>query len=266
MNAIAPSSSEEHPVFLYWDAQNVRFPKHSNPTLLIQQILTIARQLGTLEIVKAYAYWCKESKDYHKSFYELGFECPSVPDEKKNEVDRKIIEDCRKQVLKKTSKSIVILVSGDEDFSRLLKELRAEGNQVIAIGNSKATQKLREAATFFYELNDLDRLECSLSQKELEQSFLEPTSQPSQLSYLDAVNCLQQAVEKVLQSKKSGCLGRVDSMMRKTNNLYRGVASIASKDGKKFKCFKCFVEAVAAEGKITLVKTEKHLELALTRG
>jgi predicted nuclease of predicted toxin-antitoxin system len=262
-------SSQNNPnatsnVYVYWDFQNVRFPKTSNPENCLNFILSLAKRQGKLQSAKVYAYWRKEREDIEKKFDEFGFDCLSLPDDTKNKVDRKIIQDCQKQVLQGEESNVVILITSDSDFKPLVLELKSKQHQVILIGAQQTSQKLKQVADCFYCIADcfcvLNELETSVSNKE---SQIDPGK--TKISYSDAVKCLVKATEAVLKRGKSACFSRADTTMRQINELYQGFASIEPREGKNFKRFKDFVEAAEKDGKICVKQKESNSELVLVQ-
>lgn len=251
------SSNSIKKVFVYWDLQNVRFPKKSNPEEPINLVLSLAKLEGNLQDTKVYAYWRKELEKIEEKFHELGFDCISVPDTEKNSADRKIIEDCRKQVLQTSEGNVVVLISGDSDFKSLVNELKSKQHQVLVIGSKQTSLELKQIADCFCAL---DKLETLIFQKQSQKKLSK-----TKIFYSDAVECLLKATEAVIGREKSACFSRVDSAMRQMNVLYQGASSICTPEGKTFKCFKKFIEAAVNDGKICLKKQEKSVELVLVK-
>ncbi|MDY6785769.1 MAG: NYN domain-containing protein [Cyanobacteriota bacterium] len=257
------SQNSTKKVYVYWDFQNIRFSRTSNPKTCIKFILSLAQLKGELQSARVYAYWRKERVCIEKEFNELGFDCLSLPDDVKNKVDRKIIQDCHKQVLQEAGSKVVILITGDSDFKPLVAELKSKQHQVIVVGAQQTSQKLKKVADCFCYLADcfcsLSELETLVSKKGCQGA----PSEANKILYSDAVECLVKATELVLVRGQSARFPRVDTVMRQMNELYRGVSSIYTREGKKFKCFKDFVEFAAQEGKIGVKQNEQERELIL---
>ncbi|MDY6785771.1 MAG: NYN domain-containing protein [Cyanobacteriota bacterium] len=257
MNAFSSNSSLAYNVRLYWDFQNVGLPQKKNFEKYIKLVLSFAQSKGKLQSAKVYAYWRKEQEAIEKEFNEVDFDCITLPDDVENNVDRKIIQNCQRQILQERKKSLIILITGDSDFLPLVSELKDRGHRVIVIGRKQTSKKLKQEADEFCYLSDL---EAHISEIEFQ-----PNLDKLNILYSDAVECLVKATEFVFNQGKSPCLSRIDRQMRQINKLYRGASSICSREGKKFKCFKNFVEAAVKDGKIRMTNDGQNRELTLIR-
>lgn len=141
-------------VAILCDWQNVRGTQDQ-----LRCLMKFACRLGTVAFKKVYAHWRREHSQWEELFDELDFECFNVPSSKhkKNNVDRKLIAHCRQQVLDNSDITTVILLSGDGDFSGLVRDLRAKGKKVIVIAESlkKTSSKLVQSADEFHLLKQL---------------------------------------------------------------------------------------------------------------
>lgn len=141
-------------VAILCDGQNVRGTQKQ-----FQCLMTFARQLGTIALKKVYAHWRRENPQWEELCEELEFECLNVisSESKKNNADNKLIAHCRMQVLNNPEITTVILLSGDGHFKGLVRDLQANGKQVIVITQSlkRTSKKLRKLADGFYLLHQL---------------------------------------------------------------------------------------------------------------
>jgi uncharacterized LabA/DUF88 family protein len=135
---------------LFWDWQNVRCSENEARCLL-----DFVDIVFNLKSAKAYAYWRNESRRCEEFLYRLRIECQNIPTVAKNAVDKKLIDDCKREILSNSDVDVVILVSGDGDFAQLVRDLKAKGKWVIVIGSRRANQKLRGLANDFHFLDQL---------------------------------------------------------------------------------------------------------------
>jgi len=141
-------------VAIFWDWQNVKATDEQ-----IRCLMMFAYDKGHVVLKKAYADWGKENQKLADLLF-YSFDCINVPSSKdeKNRADDKLIEDCKRQVLKKINISTIIIISGDSDFTGLVNELKANGKKVIVIADydEKTSPQLKESASEFYWLSQIE--------------------------------------------------------------------------------------------------------------
>ena len=234
------SKTRQPKVSLYWDCQNVPI---KNP-YLAQYLLIFANQLGELRIPPhAYSYWRKENLESQKRLYELGFQCIDVPVIEKNAVDKRMIDDCQKEIKDPLGSEIVILVTGDGDFAQLVENLQAHNKVVKIFAQTNISRSLISMVgqENVYDVNNLPEL-------------VDINQQVPSISYDDAIACLIEAINIALSKSKRTVLSRINHLMCNHPNFphYQGVSSIQKPDGSTFSKFSKFIAAVANEGKVLM--------------
>ncbi len=140
----------------YWDLQNVR---PSRKQLL--SLYCFVEKVGQIAVKNVYADWGCESKQQANLFDDLGFKGINAPacKAKKNNADKKLIEDCLQDIRNNPEISTVFLVSGDKDFIPLVRCLKALGIQVILIIRSEenTSLKLKNIVDKFYSLDWIEK-------------------------------------------------------------------------------------------------------------
>lgn len=242
---LVTSSNNKTSVSLYWDCQNV----HVNP-YLAQYFLIFGSQQGRLICQKAYANWRHENLSYEQRLHELGYDCIDVPTDAKQSVDRKLIANCNSEIAHNLSGDILILISGDGDFAKLVKQWKAKGKKVIVFANSEesASQNLVQLADQHYFVD-----------RQLPE-LIEETQTSTTISYSEAVECLKEAIQTALNQGKPAIMSRASNLMYKNNRFPKSqkVSCILTDSGSKFSRFSQFVNAVAKEGKIG-IRTQGNL-------
>lgn len=221
---------------IYVDFQNTKLNAHQSKFLV-----RFANQIGIVVNQKVYADWKIESKDSAVYFHNLGFECLNVPSNKKNNVDNKLIADCEREVA-----ALIILVTGDGDFTNLVKSLKSKAKKVIVFyPPCIVNQNLIQSADAAYSVEKLPDL----------------VGNKAQITYKDATKCLIEAIKMGVQLGKPTRYPLIDKLMRQNQQFpnYQGVSSICKPDGTTFRKFSKFVEAVKVEGKVQ-VRTEGKLK------
>ncbi|MCT7964824.1 NYN domain-containing protein [Laspinema sp. D1] len=147
-------------VAIYWDLQNV----HPSLEQVLSQVLSLycfAQKFGRITLKNVCAHWRRESPKIENIFYNLGFNCPNAPagKGKKNNADKKLIEDCLQDVRHNPEISTVFLVSGDKDFIPLVLQLKERNIQVILIIRSDENTKpeLKNIVDKFYYLDWIEK-------------------------------------------------------------------------------------------------------------
>lgn len=232
-------NNQKPSVSVYWDCQNV----HINP-YLARYLKIFAESRGELVALKAYAYWRKENLDFEQRLHELGYDCIDVSITKKNSVDEKLINDCKKQ-LDRDPSSLLIIVTGDGDFAPLVRQYKAEGIPVIIFAQSrrKMSEKLQKLADEFYGVDQLPEL-------------FEVSEQiaPNTISYSDAIACLQESIETALNKGKPAIISRISNLMRNNPKFpnYQKYSSVLTPDAKPFSSFTKFIKAAQKDGIIEM--------------
>lgn len=126
-------------VAIYWDWQNVRLKSQGKFRDKVIALVEFAKKLGSVKVMNVYAHWRKETPLVEDTFDDLDFNCRNAPASKakKNNADKKLIDDCQKDISSNPGISTVILLSKDGDFVPLVRELKAAGKKVILITNSE---------------------------------------------------------------------------------------------------------------------------------
>ncbi|NES19002.1 MAG: NYN domain-containing protein [Symploca sp. SIO3E6] len=154
MSQKSRNSGTSH-VAIFWDWQNVKATEKQ-----IRCLMMFAYAHGNVVLKKAYAHWKRENEELEDLLCDL-FELIDVPSfkHKKNRADYKLIEDCRKHVLRNPDINTVILLSGDKDFKDLVNELKAKGKKVILIArrDKPINPKFKESANEFYWLSQIEQ-------------------------------------------------------------------------------------------------------------
>ena len=141
-------------VAILCDWQNVK-----GTPVQLRCLMSFACKIGTIALKRVYAHWRHENSKCEELFDDCDFECLNIPSskQKRNNVDKKLIADCRQQVLNNPDITTVILLSGDGDFNGLVRDLKAKGKKVIVIAKclKNVSKKLVEVADEFYLLEQL---------------------------------------------------------------------------------------------------------------
>jgi hypothetical protein len=234
---------EETSSAIYVDFQNTKLTAHQAKFLVC--FANQIAQIGRVGNKKVYADWKIESKDSAVYFHNLDFEGLNVPSNKKNNVDNKLIADCEREVA-----DIIILVTGDGDFTNLVKYLKSKAKKVIVFyPPCIVNQNLIQSADAAYSVEKLPEL----------------VEYKAQITYKDATKCLIEAIKMAVQLGKPTRYPLIDKLMRQNQQFpnYQGVSSIRKPDGTTLSKFSKFVEAVKAEGKVQVRTVGKLKELFL---
>jgi NYN domain len=227
-------------VSIYWDYQNVKLTL-DQAKLLLDFSKSKGRLIGKNVY---YNSQCADQAAARHDIASLSFKCLDVPCPLKNSADNQLIADCLEDIQSNLSRDIVILVSGDGDFVKLVRNLQQLGKQVIIfaqIGNVK--QKLKELADEFHFVDNLSDL---IQNKTQPQS----TNFESHLNYNEAIEYLIAAIKTALSQGKPTVFGYIDKLMRQICPKYQGISSICTSEGKKFQKFSQFVDAAVKDRKI----------------
>lgn len=238
-------------IAIYCDLQNVYSTQvHAN------LLLDFAKSKGRL--IGKNVYYNSHSKSQNSAKYALesiGFKCVDVPCVIKNSADNQLMADCLEDIDNNMSPDIVILVSGDGDFAKLVRTLQKLGKKVIVFaqrGNVK--QKLRELADEFYFVDELPKLV-------LEKTPYNTNIVLSQFNYNDAIECLIEAIKTALSEGQPTDFSRIGKLMRRSPHFPSGkkFPSVCKPDGTILSRLSKFVEAAVADGKIRMQNQELFL-------
>ncbi|MEH1846966.1 MAG: NYN domain-containing protein [Nostoc sp.] len=186
------TSQKQLKVFIYCDYQNAKLNLEQAKLLLV-----FAKSKGRL-IGKNIYYnsQCKNQAAGKNNLDSVGYTCFDVPCPLKNSADNQLIADCLEDIHSNLSPDIVILISGDGDFVKLVHNLQKLGKQVIIfaqVGNVK--QKLKELADKFYFIDKLSELVENNTQ-------FKTTSLDAKINYNEAIECLTKAITTTLSQGK----------------------------------------------------------------
>lgn len=234
-------TTQEKPVVaFYWDYQNVKLSVEKAKVLL-----GIANSKGILARKNIYYNsHCKDQVGVKKELYSLNLDYCDVPCPLKNSADNQLIADCLEDTNSPQSPDIVILVSGDGDYVKLVQHLQKLNLQVIIfaqVGNVK--HKLREVTNEFYFTDELF-LPLQTNNQNQNTSF-----QPS-ITYNEAIKHLTQAIKILVNQEKKATFPSLDKLMRQNCPQYKGSSSIFNHNGKTFRKFSQFVDAAVKDGKV----------------
>ncbi|WP_293122876.1 NYN domain-containing protein [Microcoleus sp. bin38.metabat.b11b12b14.051] len=228
-------------VCIYVDHQNVHLTQY-----LASQLLEFVKSQGHLIDVKVYYNSLDPAQVFAKDkLASFGFKWIDVPCPLKNSADNQSMVDCLEDIHSDRSPDIVILVSGDGDFVKLVLTAQKLGKKIIAFaqrGNVK--QRLKEVVgSDFHFLDELPSLIGFKTQPQIENS-------QCQLTYNEAVEYLIEAIKTALSKRKRAGLGFINSLMCQLFPKYQGVNSVCKHQGKTFSRFSELVETAVKDGKI----------------
>lgn len=142
---ITHASAMKNRVSIYWDFENVRVPDRA------ECLIDFAQSRGDLITKKVYSHWHRETPAFEYALDRVGFERIDVQGEFENSADWQLESDCLKELFSSLSSDIIILVSGDQDFAFLVRQLQRYQKQVIIFGLQNVTSyKLIRLADEFH--------------------------------------------------------------------------------------------------------------------
>ncbi|MBD2387706.1 NYN domain-containing protein [Cylindrospermum sp. FACHB-282] len=243
------TSQQQLKVFIYVDYQNARLDIETAKLLL-----EFAKSKGDLISIKVYYNsHCKDQSAAMDYLDSIGCKCIDVPCSLKNSADNQLMADYLEDIDSNVSPDIVILVSGDGDFVKLVNNGQKLGKIFIIFSQiGQVKQKLKERADEFYFIDDLPKLVGGKTQPQT-------TVNEMQISYNEAVGYLIEAITTALKLGKRTGLGYINTLMRQLFPKYQGVFSISTPDGKKFKSFGKFVDSAINLGRIQRQNQELRL-------
>ncbi len=133
---------------LYIDGENISAKKG-------QTIIDIIKKEGNMDYGKVYHRQKDNSTVEWFTFTKTRNEIKNIQlSEKpeKNKVDNKIKKDIRKDINNAPNIDIIVIASSDHDYIDIIEQVRKIGKRVIVIGEKKAPEKLRKAASKFIQI------------------------------------------------------------------------------------------------------------------
>lgn len=133
---------------LYIDGENIPAKKGST-------IIDIIKNKGNMDYGKVYHRQKDNSTANWNTFTKTRKDIKNIQlSEKpeKNKVDNKIKKDILKDISNTPDIDIVVIASSDHGFTDIIKQVRNMEKQVIVIGEEKASEKLRNAASEFIQI------------------------------------------------------------------------------------------------------------------
>ncbi|WP_035986832.1 NYN domain-containing protein [Leptolyngbya sp. KIOST-1] len=124
-------------VAVFADAQNVNLFKHSTA------ILDFVNSLGDVPCLYAYHHWRSVPLKKEQKLQSQSWRCVDIPTIAKNEVDKNLMKDFV-ELCRFREPDILVLITNDGDFEKMVRPYLKPGRQVIVIGyKSNMSQKLR---------------------------------------------------------------------------------------------------------------------------
>jgi len=244
-------------VSVYCDLQNVYSMQKSAHLLL-----SFAQTQGLMLAQNVYYNsQCPNQAQAKEPLSSLGFDCRDVPCPLKNSADNQLIADCLEDIASDRSPDIIILVSGDGDFCKLVRILQELGKKVIILaqlGNVK--QKLKELVQDdFYFVEQLPKLVQV-------KANAQTTSVKTQLIYEEAIDCLRNAIQTALNQGQPTSLSKIGKLMRHNPHFPKcsKFPLVRKSDGTTFSKLSKFVNAAISEGIVYAKTTGKEQELFLS--
>jgi|GEM_PF-734740 len=233
-------------VYLAWDLQNVKVKLRQMP-ILGKKLLELVASKGRLD--KAIVYYNSQHENQlaaQKTLESLGIKGRDVPSSLENSADNELIVGVINRVARKLSPDILILVLGDRDYAGLiclLKALPKKITIIIVARKGNVSQKIIDIADEFYyveKILNLGSITTSVSSNSLS----------GKISYEDAIACLIESIQIVMQKGKRATLSYVNQIMGDNSSFpnYQNVSSIRKQDGMTFSRFHKFIEAAMKDG------------------
>jgi hypothetical protein len=245
-------ASQQKPfVALYCDLQNVYSIQD-----IANLLLAFANSVGRLICKKVYYNsQCKNQVSAKDALASIGLNCFDVPCPIKNSADNQLIADCIEDVDNNLSPDIVILVSGDGDFAKLVRTLQKLGKKVIIFaqrGNVKS--RLKDLADEFHFVDELPDLVGEKNQPKIDSILF-------QFHYNDAIDCLIEAIKIALSEGKPTDFSHIGKQMRRSPRFpsCKKFPSVYKPDGTILSRLSKFVAAAVADGKVRMQNQELFL-------
>ena len=138
---------KQNKIALFFDCENISV-QH------LEKIYESLSDYGEVIVARAYADWSDAiSRSWHDRLSEFAIEPIHVQPNTayKNAADMKLVIDVMKTICTSSVQTIVI-VSSDSDFTSLAIEVKANGFEVIGVGETKTPPTLRNAYSTFIQL------------------------------------------------------------------------------------------------------------------
>jgi hypothetical protein len=241
-SAIGKQTEQLQPVVsIYVDLQNA-YSIQDLGSLLLE----FAKFQGSLIDPKVYYNsLCPDQVSAKNKLQSRGFKCIDVPCPLKNSADNQLMVDCLEDIDSERPPDTVILVSGDGDFVKLVRNLQKLDKKVIVFaqrGNIK--QKLKElVGSDFHFLDELPSLIAAKTQQQIE-------NVQCHLTCNEAIEYMIAAIKTASKKDKRTLFSSIDSVMRNLFPKYQGVTSVCKHQGKTFSRFSELVDAAVKDGKI----------------
>ncbi|OUL20359.1 NYN domain-containing protein [Nostoc sp. RF31YmG] len=236
-------------VSIYWDYQNAKLSLEQ-----IQLLLDFAKSKGCL--IRQNLYYnsqCHNQCAAIGNIASLNFNCIDVPCPLKNSADNQLIADCLEDIDSNLSPDTFILISGDGDFVKLVRNLQKLDKKVITVAqNGNVKQRLKELADEFYFVDNLPKIVMNKTQPQT-------TLVQSQISYNEAIEYLTEAIKTALHQRKPTVFGYIDKLMRQRCANYQGASSVLTPNGKAFSRFSKFIDAAVKDGKVKMQNQQLFL-------
>ncbi|MBD1875338.1 NYN domain-containing protein [Nodosilinea sp. FACHB-131] len=135
-------------VAVFADGQNVCLKKYGST------IIDFVNSLGDIPFLYAYHHWRAIPKETEHKLQLQGWQCVDVAVKTRNELDNRLMSDFARLSIH-WMPDILVLVTGDKDFSPLIRACQMSERRVIVIGRhnnvSQRLQKLNPKDIFFVE-------------------------------------------------------------------------------------------------------------------
>lgn len=131
------------------DGENISYKK-------AEIILSAAKEQGILDMSQVRVYGMQKdwaTKGWSEKAKELEIKDIRLSGEReKDKVDKKIKKDALNKIDQAKNIDIIIIAASDKGYVDIINELRDKGKRVVVIGEEKAPDELREAASEFIEV------------------------------------------------------------------------------------------------------------------
>ena len=233
-------------IAILWDIENVT-PR--SDSLFVNGLIEYANEHGKVSVATAYGDWARGSiRKTSEVLAENSFEMVHVPYNKKqkNSADMALSTHAVELIYQYPHIKKLILVTGDADFRPLLQSLRKHGIETTIICDSQsASEDLLLLADDYKDYRDLI--------PDTEEEYANENSEPREkieISLLEAMDLLKEAIVVMNRRKKVTTLGAVKVRMKLLNDTF-------NENKLGFRSWKKFILHAEREGVIELDHTEK---------
>jgi len=241
-------TTETPAIAILWDIENVT---PSTDSLFVRGLIDYASELGRISIARAYGDWTRSGiRHTSEVLANNSFEMVHVPMSKKNSADVTLSTQAVELVFQYGHIRKLVLVTGDADFRPLLQSLRKHNIESIVICDAKsASEDLLLLADVYKDFRDI------IPDSEAEESD-EAGSDPSNLTYEEALSLLREAVAFMRHNKRTPSLGAAKVRMRLLNESF-------DEEKLGFRSWKAFVLKAKADGAVEtrVINNDLMLEL-----